>query len=55
MRYFVVNNGMIIMIFFQHLIFACIPDSTFEEGMFKEIERVLSIAQIYHLEIVEKK
>ncbi|CAF3731105.1 unnamed protein product [Rotaria sordida] len=40
---------------FTNLTFECIPSSMFEEVMPKEIERVLTITKIYHLEILEKK
>ncbi|CAF3361724.1 unnamed protein product [Rotaria sp. Silwood2] len=40
---------------FTNLTFECVPNSMFEEVMPKEIERVLTITKIYHLEILENK
>ncbi|CAF1346137.1 unnamed protein product [Rotaria sp. Silwood1] len=40
---------------FTNLTFECIPSSMFEEVIPKEIERVLTISNIYHLEIPAKK
>ena len=37
------------------LTFEFISDSMFEEGMSKAIERVLSIAQMYHLDSCQNK
>ncbi|CAF1476369.1 unnamed protein product [Rotaria sordida] len=40
---------------FTNLTFECIPSYMFEEVIPKEIERVLTITKIYHLEILEEK
>ncbi|CAF1464951.1 unnamed protein product, partial [Rotaria sp. Silwood1] len=40
---------------FTNLTLKCIPSSMFEEVMLKEIERVLTITKIYHLEILKTK